>query len=90
MVLLIGLITRTWRKLKMKRKNCVVGQRVKVKLLVGFDVDHFSMGDTGVIMRTEDTGDAEPHVYVKFDGSDGTCERFIYPSQLRKVKGDAS
>ncbi|QGH71537.1 hypothetical protein ABK483_gp16 [Acinetobacter phage vB_AbaP_APK48-3] len=74
----------------MKRKNCVVGQRVEVKHVIGFDADHFSLGDTGVIMRTEDADDAESHVYVKFDGSDETCGRFIYPSQLRKVKGDAS
>ncbi|ALJ97657.1 hypothetical protein [Acinetobacter phage IME-200] len=74
----------------MKSKNCVVGQRVQVKFIIGFDADHFSIGDTGVIMRTEDTGDSEPHVYVKFDGSDETCGRFIYPIQLRKVKGDAS
>ncbi|QQO92941.1 hypothetical protein CPT_Pipo_020 [Acinetobacter phage Pipo] len=74
----------------MKRKNCVVGQSVEVKLVIGFDADHFSIGDTGVIMHTEDTGDTEPHVYVKFDGSVETCERFLYPSQLRKVKGDAS
>ncbi|ASN73426.1 hypothetical protein FDI32_gp18 [Acinetobacter phage vB_AbaP_B5] len=74
----------------MKRKNCVIGQRVQVKNLIGFDRDYFSEGDTGVIVHTDDTGDLELHVYVKFDGSDVTCERFTYPSQLRKVKGDAS
>uniref|UniRef100_A0AAU8KVX9 DUF1918 domain-containing protein n=1 Tax=Acinetobacter phage vB_Ab_1137_KEN_01 TaxID=3143009 RepID=A0AAU8KVX9_9VIRU len=74
----------------MKRKNCVAGQRVEVKHVIGRDTDHFSIGDTGVIMRTEDADDAEPYVYVKFDGSDETCRRFLYPSQLRKVKGDAS
>lgn len=89
-MLLIGLITRTWRKLKMKRKNCVVGQRVQVKHLIGFDDSYFSEGATGVIERVDDTGDLELHVYVKFDGSDETCKRYLYPSQLRKVKGDAS
>ncbi|APW79799.1 DNA binding protein [Acinetobacter phage vB_AbaP_AS12] len=74
----------------MKCKNCVVGQRVQVKHLIGFDKDHFSEGDTGIIMRTDDVGDSELHVYVKFDGSVETCDRFLYPSQLRKVKGDAS
>ncbi|ASN73476.1 hypothetical protein P1_15 [Acinetobacter phage vB_ApiP_P1] len=74
----------------MKLKNCVVGQRVQVKHLLGLDEDHFSEGDTGIIMRTEDTGDIELHVYVKFDDSNETCYRFLYPSQLRKVKGDAS
>uniref|UniRef100_A0AAU8KWY1 DUF4926 domain-containing protein n=1 Tax=Acinetobacter phage vB_Ab_1137_KEN_02 TaxID=3143013 RepID=A0AAU8KWY1_9VIRU len=74
----------------MKRKNCVVGQRVQVKNLIGFDRDYFSEGDTGVIVHTEDTGDSELHVYVKFDGSVEACERCLYPSQLRKVKGDAS
>lgn len=74
----------------MKRKNCVVGQRVQVKHLIGFDSEYFSEGATGIIMRIEDEGDSELHVYVKFDGSVETCERFIYPSQLRKVKGDAS
>ncbi|UAW09827.1 hypothetical protein APK16_15 [Acinetobacter phage APK16] len=74
----------------MKSKNCVVGQRVQVKHLIGFDREHFSEGATGVIERVADTGDLELHVYVQFDGSDETCERFLYPSQLRKVKGDAS
>lgn len=74
----------------MKRENCVVGQRVEIKRLIGFDINHFNIGDTGVISRIDDTGDDELHVYVQFDGSDETCERFIYPSQLRKVKGDAS
>ncbi|URQ05071.1 DNA-binding protein [Acinetobacter phage AB_SZ6] len=74
----------------MKRNNCVVGQRVQVKHLIGFDREHFSEGATGIIMRIEDEGDSELHVYVKFDGSVETCERFIYPNQLRKVKGDAS
>ncbi|CAL1776601.1 hypothetical protein BRC_ANJCRFCP_CDS_0040 [Friunavirus sp. BRC001] len=74
----------------MKRKNCVVGQRVKVKHLIGFDREHFSEGATGIIMRIDDVGDSELHVYVKFDGNNVTCERFLYPSQLRKVKGDAS
>lgn len=74
----------------MKRKNCVIGQRVQVKHLIGFDRDYFSEGDTGVIVHTDDTGDLELHVYVKFDDSNVTCKRFLYPSQLRKVKGDAS
>lgn len=74
----------------MKRKNCVVGQRVKVKHLIGLDKRYFGAGAVGVITRTEDVRDTEIHVYVKFDGNDKTCERFLYPSQLRKVKGDAS
>lgn len=74
----------------MRRKNFVVGQRVKVKNLLGADAEYFSEGDTGIIMRIDDVGDSELHVYVKFDGSDVTCELFLYPSQLRKVKGDAS
>ncbi|UAW09938.1 hypothetical protein APK86_15 [Acinetobacter phage APK86] len=74
----------------MKVKNCKVGQRVEIKHLIGFDSNHFNKGDTGVISRIDDTGDVELHVYVQFDGSDETCERFTYPSQLRKVKGDAS
>ncbi|QOV07818.1 hypothetical protein fBA3_011 [Acinetobacter virus fBenAci003] len=74
----------------MKCKNCVVGQRVQVKHLIGQDYNYFSEGDTGVIMRVADTGDLELHVYVKFDGSDETCVRYMYPDQLRKVKGDAS
>uniref|UniRef100_A0AAU8L002 Uncharacterized protein n=2 Tax=Viruses TaxID=10239 RepID=A0AAU8L002_9CAUD len=74
----------------MKSKNCVVGQRVQVKHLIGFDKYHFSEGATGIIIRIDDVGDSELHVYVKFDGSVVTCDRFLYPSQLRKVKGDAS
>lgn len=62
----------------MKAKNCKVGQRVQVKHLIGFDKDHFSEGDTGIIMRIDDDVlDSELHVYVKFDGSDETCGRFI-------------
>lgn len=74
----------------MKIKNCNVGQRVQVKRLIGLDYLNFSEGATGIIMRIDDVGDSELHVYVQFDGSDETCERFLYPSQLRKVKGDAS
>lgn len=74
----------------MKRKNCVIGQRVKVKNLVGADDEYFSEGDIGIIMRIDAAGDSELAVYVKFDDSDVTCGRSIYPSQLRKVKGDAS
>lgn len=74
----------------MKRKNCVVGQRVEVKQLLGLDYLHFNEGATGIIERVADTGDSELHVYIKFDGNDETCKRFLYPSQLRKVKGDAS
>ncbi|QIW86332.1 DNA-binding protein [Acinetobacter virus vB_AbaP_AGC01] len=74
----------------MKSKNCKVGQRVQVKHLIGLDKRYFGAGAVGVITRTEDVRDTEIHVYVKFDGNDKTCERFLYPSQLRKVKGDAS
>ncbi|UFJ83463.1 hypothetical protein [Acinetobacter phage vB_AbaP_ABWU2101] len=74
----------------MKVKNCKVGQRVQVKHLIGFDREYFSEGATGIIVRIDDGEDSELHVYVKFDGSDETCGRFIYPRQLRKVKGDAS
>ena len=74
----------------MKRKNCVAGQRVQVKHLIGLDYLNFSEGATGIIMRIDDVADSELHVYVQFDGSDETCERFLYPSQLRKVKGDDS
>ncbi|UNI74943.1 hypothetical protein CPTAbTP3Phi1_015 [Acinetobacter phage AbTP3phi1] len=74
----------------MKRKNCVVGQHVQVKHLIGLDNRYFCEGAIGVITHTEDTGDTEINVYVKFDGADEVCERFLYPSQLRKVKGDAS
>ncbi|CAL4861361.1 hypothetical protein BRC2024_EJDNWAKA_CDS_0039 [Acinetobacter phage vB_AbaP_Fanak] len=75
----------------MKSKNCVVGQKVEVKHLIGFDRDYFSRGDTGVITKVDhDIGDTEPHVFVIFDGLEKPCERFLYPSQLRKVKGDAS
>lgn len=74
----------------MKRKNCVVGQRVEVKHVIGLDEDHFSEGATGIIMCIDAVGDSGLHVYVKFDGSDVICGRYLYPSQLRKVKGDAS
>ncbi|QGK90364.1 hypothetical protein APK89_16 [Acinetobacter phage vB_AbaP_APK89] len=74
----------------MKAKNCIVGQRVEIKHLIGFDRNYFDIGDTGVIERIDGRGGLEPQVYVKFDGSDETCKRFLIPSQLRKVKGDAS
>lgn len=61
----------------MKRKNCVAGQRVQVKHLIGLDKRYFGAGAVGVITHTEDTGDTEINVYVKFDGSDETSYTLV-------------
>lgn len=72
----------------MKLKNCVVGQRVKVKKRSFGDDSYFyasRRGETGVIKRI----DADGAVQVAFD-KPFTADDWGKPYELKKVKGDAS
>ncbi|HCH8419232.1 TPA: hypothetical protein NNR24_004454 [Salmonella enterica] len=72
----------------MKRKNCVVGQRVKVKKKSFGDRGYFyetRRGETGVIERIDSDGD----VHVTFDKPE-LNDDWGKPYELKKVKGDAS
>lgn len=70
----------------MKRENCVVGQRVKVKKREqdnSWFLERYR-GKVGVVERVDGDGD----IHVRFD-----CDDEIdwgKPHELKKVKGDAS
>lgn len=68
----------------MKRKNCVAGQRVKVKKKAqdnGYFLERYR-GKVGIIDHVDSDGD----VHVEFD--DGMD--WGKPHELKKVEGDAS
>ena len=72
----------------MKLKNCVVGQRVKVKKRSFGDDSYFyasRRGETGVIKCIDSDGD----VHVEFDSPE-LADDWGKPYELKKVKGDAS
>ncbi|ADQ12715.1 hypothetical protein phiAB1_gp11 [Acinetobacter phage phiAB1] len=72
----------------MQRKNCVVGQRVKVKKKSFGDRSYFfetRRGETGVIKHIDSDG----YVHVAFDKPD-LADDWGKPYELKKVKGDAS
>lgn len=75
----------------MKYKNAVVGQRVVIKDNINMvDARYFKVGQVGTITRTDDDESSTKFCYITLDGEDVETERPMYPSQLRKVKGDAS
>lgn len=74
----------------MKYENAVVGQRVQIKKPYEGDKAYFSKGQLGTITRTDDDDSKIKHCWITLDGSSKETPRPMYPTQLRKVKGDAS